>query len=103
MTTCANYPLENACSRRGAQMGRCDILPENTHETVKLSLVKLQWQDGDYDQGGAYWGQTPGTWIFRAVGDTKYDGITEVFVRATSREDAKKNILLKMPGARFYR
>jgi len=67
MTTCANYPLENACSRRGAQMGRCDFLPENPNETVK------------------------------------YDGITEVFVRATSREDAKKNILLKMPGARFYR
>lgn len=84
-------------------MGRYDQLPKNRHETVKLSLVKLDWEDGDYDKGGAYWGRTPGTWIFRGVGDAKYDGVVEVFVRAESREEAKKNILLKMPGAKFYR
>jgi len=84
-------------------MGRGDTLPENPHETVKLSLVRLQWIDGDYDKGGAYWGRTPGTWMFRAVGDTNDGIIAEMFVRATSREDAKKNILLKMPEARFYR
>ena len=104
MTTNATYPLRKACGPYGASMGRADTMPENPAAPVRLSLVRLRWVDGDYDAGGAYWGGVAGTWIYRALGDAD-DGetVAELYVRASSRDDAKRQILARVPGATFYR
>ena len=104
--------LTKAYSERGADMGRRNNIPD-ANEPVKLSLVKLKWYDGDYDEGGAYWGYTKGTNIYWAHGNSlcpsEYDASPlkfkdiDIFVRAVSRDDAKKQVRESMPRASFYR
>ena len=105
---------EKVCT--GSIMGRRDSLPDTREARAlpcKLRLVRLQWVDGDYDTGGAYWGCTrarsytrrlgaPLDFIFRAVGDVGEER-AEIFARATSRSEARAEILAKLPAARFYR
>lgn len=67
-------------------------------QPYKFHLIRLKWVDGDYDQGGAYWGNSGGTSIYWA-----YDDEVQVFVRAASRDRAKQQILEKAPQAKFYR
>jgi len=98
MTTSATYPLRSGCSKYGADMGRRDTVPETPAAPVRLSLVKMRLDCGGYDSGGAYWGWSPGTWIYRAVGDG-----AELFARASSREGAKSTVRRRVPGATFYR
>lgn len=92
----------------GSQMGRRDRLPSVVNGPIKMRLVQLRFVSGDYDKGGAYWGYTPGTAIYRGVssvvqhfGDSLH--YAELFVRANSRADAKAQVLAKLPGATFYR
>ncbi len=113
--------LSNGSSQYGAQMGRRNALPESAAARAtpcRLRLVRLKWIDGDYDQGGAYWGATritPGHWqtkgnaytpamdhVFRATGEIG-DECVEVFVRAVSREDAKAKVRESLSGAKFFR
>jgi hypothetical protein len=47
------YPVS---SRYGAPMGRQNQMPDPDDAPVKLRLCRARWVDGDYDQGGAYWG-----------------------------------------------
>ena len=105
MTTNATYPLRKVSSQYGAPMGRGDTLPDDRESAILLSLVRLPLEDGDYDRGGAYWGYSPSAGaIYRAVGER--DGeelVTEVFVRAKTRADARAQIVGMIPGARFYR
>lgn len=76
----------------GAPMGRrSDTAPLTGR--VHLARVRL---NGDYDNGGAYWGM--GAPLFVAWDD---EG-AEVYVRAADRNAAKAKIALA-PGARFYR
>jgi len=91
--------LSKVSSKYGAPMGRWNTLPENQSLSCKLHLEKLRWVDGDYDQGGAYWGH--GTDIYRAYGDVG-EVATEVFVRAANREEAKTLVRDHLPAARFY-
>lgn len=46
--------LEKVDCSRGAPMGRMNNIPK-IKNVGKLYLEKLQWVDGDYDHGGAYW------------------------------------------------
>ena len=83
----------------GAMMGRPTIVPENTTKPVKLHLHRVRLVDGDYDQGGAYWGGGFGLDpLFCAFGD----GV-QVFLRARHRTEAKAKIRHILPNARFYR
>jgi len=87
-------------------MGRPNTLPADRTESVKLSLRCLRWVDGDYDQGGAYWGQgrlDHPTSIYRAAGYTKFGDFVEVFVRAAWYQQAKDRVLEQLPMAHFYR
>lgn len=96
--------LPKAYSSRGAQMGRPNSLPENRNATGKLRLVRLKWVDGDYDEGGAYWGGGSGDWIYCATGNLDGEEFTTwVFVRASDREEAKDAVRSKVPNASFYR
>jgi hypothetical protein len=92
--------LESASSRRGAQVGRADVLPTNLNDPIKLRVEKLRWVDGDYDQFGAYWGGGGGTDIYCAWGEDG-DHQVLVFVRAATRTDAKHLVLQKLPKASF--
>lgn len=103
-----NYPkLENVNSPFGAPMGRRAYLPSDPNQPLKLSLRQLRWVDGDYDEGGAYWGGPgPGrAWsaIYRAVGYDSEGLLTELFTRAASRDAAKSAVREHLPNARFYR
>lgn len=90
----------------GAMMGRRDQLPQVRSAPGKLRLVRLRWCDGDYDEGGAYWGGGRGDFVYWAKGDLEGEEFTtEVFVRARSRDGAKKLIResVGLVNVRFYR
>ncbi len=86
-----NRMLPNASSYRGAQMGRMNRLDGGFKN---LYLQRLQWEDCDYDKGGAYWGNSrDGTCIWCA-----FDGNgTFVFVRAKSRKEAAEFVDDSLP------
>lgn len=97
----------------GSAMGRRNILPDDPSQPCKLSMIRLNWRDGDYDAGGAYWGRVPGDFIWWAsnradkAGGYHTDGapgcLIEVFVRAKTRQGAKVLVRDLLPGATFYR
>lgn len=93
--------LYNAISPRGASMGRPNNITEQSYP-VKFRMEKLRWVDGDYDQDGAYWGNSGGTDIYHAWGDAENEE-QEIFVRATNRQEAKNLVLKVFSQAKFYR
>ena len=92
-------PLPEASSARGAAMGRADTTSDRDYP-VQFEAERLQWVDGDYDQGGAYWGQNRGEYIFRFEGESG-DGLESMFVRARDIEEAKKQVLDRYANASF--
>ena len=83
---------------RGAKMGRRNTLPQDLNAPIKLQMVRLKWVDGDYDQGGAYWGCTGrGMHIYCAFAE----GV-QVFVQSYSRTNAKELVREKLPNAKFF-
>lgn len=50
------YQFSEVSSTFGAPMGRHSILPDDRNAPVTLSLERMTLVDGDYDNGGAYWG-----------------------------------------------
>jgi Zn-finger nucleic acid-binding protein len=90
---------------RGAQMGRPNRIPTDNKQPIKMTLRYVPFIDGDYDQGGAYWGSPAN--LYRAVsadvvafGDSLQ--LVEIFVRANSRKEAKANVRALLPNAKFY-
>lgn len=99
------YDDKNQWVCTGSQMGRPNWLPasfpagdypEGNNTTLKLRLTRLPFVDQCYDRWGAYWGAPATIWCGWV------DGI-RVFVRATSRAQAKLLVLNSLPNARFYR
>lgn len=92
--------LPNVSSHHGAPMGRRSEF-DSTDYPVKFRMQRLRWVDGDYDEGGAYWGYVSGDHIYWAVGldeDLKH----EVFIRAKSRGGAKTLLREDFPNATFF-
>lgn len=90
-------------TRYGAPMGRpsadprkWNILPD-THFRMYLQRVPLD--SGGYDRGGAYWGLGAPLYYF------EYEGLSDIsgYIRAGSRESAKKIIREEYPHAKFFR
>ena len=95
--------LSKGYSSYGADMGRRNVLPDDTDAPIKLHMQRLKWVDGDYDAGGAYWGNgRNGENIYWAHGEDAENQV-ELFVRASSRSGAKQLIRVTLPNARFYR
>ena len=113
----AVYPMDTS---RGAPMGRAsgvwtrpidgrgrfEMVPYYDDLPFKLHLQKVDLIDGVYDRGGAYWGSPSDLYV--AYCHAWISGIDRefelrYFVRAGSREDAKKLVLLEYPNAKFYR
>lgn len=95
-------PLTHASSPYGAQMGRPNAVPCVKTEAIKLTLRRLDWVDGDYDKGGAYWGNSGNGSMFRAYGWCASGIPVEIFVRGESRDDARATVKAILPNARFY-
>ncbi|WP_327211010.1 hypothetical protein [Rhizobium leguminosarum] len=99
--------LSEVGSRYGAQMGRSDNVVNKDHP-IKFEVARLEWVDGDYDQGGAYWGRTfednrtgrGSDYIFRFEGEAD-DEIEWMFVRAKTVAAAKAQVVATYPNATF--
>jgi len=90
-------PTPDVNCRYGAPMGRHTGPDYLDTAAGKLYLRRIPVNRGGYDAGGAYWG----------IGKPLYyvedqDGNSQ-FLRASSRDDAKRQISAKWEGARFYR
>lgn len=99
--------LTDVSSPRGAPMGRMNRLPSDEEPTAfaeRMYLRPLRWVDGDYDEGGAYWGRgsVPGECIWWAYSLSDEWGEVQVFVRAVGREQAKELVRVWLPLALFY-
>jgi hypothetical protein len=76
----SRYKLPNVSSKYGAPMGRH---ADGTGTRERCRLFYVPFVDGDYDQGGAYWGSPANLW---ACLDDDLDPIA--FVRAGDRAAA---------------
>ena len=76
----SSYKLPNVSSKYGAPMGRN---ADGTGTRERCRLFYVPFVDGDYDQGGAYWGSPANLW---ACLDDDLDPIA--FVRARDRAAA---------------
>lgn len=86
----------------GSRMGRADCLPDNRAATGKLRLQRLPFVDGCYDRWGAYWGAPANVWC--AWGDLDGEDLTtRLFLRADSRDEAKRKVREQLPGVTFHR
>lgn len=92
------------CSR-GAPMGRYAQYGEKI-APYKFRLYKVGLNSGGYDAGGAYWGH--GATLYCAASDEleingeRLEDAT-FYLRATSRDKAKQEVLAEFPNAKFYR
>lgn len=93
--------LTNVNSIRGAPMGRRDNVTEPDYP-VKFRLERMQMVDGDYDNGGAYWGGYPSDpmWTAWGMGEEEEQ---ELFLRAKTRDEAKALVRQIFPNCRFWR
>jgi hypothetical protein len=96
------YREDGSWQCTGAAMGRSNAIPDRT-ASPKLHLYRLAWVDGDYDQGGAYWGNSGHDGIYRAEGEAEgVDERYDIYVRSGSRDGAKELIREMVPQARFF-
>lgn len=93
--------LPNGSSMYGAQMGRSNSIPQDISTCKKLYLQRLKWVDGDYDEGGAYWGGMMGDYVYCAHGESETEQV-RIFVRGIDRTDAKEEVRIIVPHIKFY-
>lgn len=84
--------------KRGAALGRPDRPSLFPQVSRKFYLQRIRLDSGGYDSGGAYWGCDP-----RLYWATCPNGSIDFFFRARDRDAAKAEVLLRHPGARFFR
>jgi hypothetical protein len=75
--------LDKVDCSRGAPMGRRSVGDVNDCADGTISLFKVRL-NGDYDDGGAYWGGYPAKDLYCARFDSHY----VAFARAYSRHEA---------------
>jgi len=86
-------------------MGRPSEHSEHKGWSGRFHLQELPLVDYDYDKGGAYWGSgsLKSGWMYRAYCDTFPDNPVDLFIRATSRDAAKAQVLATYPNAVFFK
>jgi len=94
--------LSKVSCKYGAPMGRNESLPLNPQAKGKLQLAYVRFVYGCYDYGGAYWGMPAN--LYHSAGYLEGESeITELFVRAYSRNGAKELIKARFPNVSFFR
>lgn len=90
--------LSKAYSQYGASMGRRTVGRDSVAGAKpRLYVQRVRLDSGGYDSGGAYWGHGAALW---RISD---NDLFETYLRAATREAAKRKVLAEVPGARFYR
>lgn len=84
-----NELLTDVSSKYGAPMGRRNIADDPTAE---VRMFRVRFVDGDYDTGGAYWGN-PAFPLYAAIGDG-----FEWYSRASDIEAARSALANSFPG-----
>jgi len=80
-------------------MGRSEYGEAREVSDKRIHLFRVRLVDGDYDDGGAYWGGYPSKPLYCArTGD---DCTYRQFVRASSRKEAAQ--LLEIPDSKLMR
>jgi hypothetical protein len=96
------YKFSNVHRPYGAPMGRPDCYGDG-ESPCKLHLERVRLVDGDYDEGGAYWGGGSGASpLYVAYGEDASEQI-HIFVRASNREIAKTIVRSRRRNVRFFR
>ena len=93
----------NVSSCYGAPMGRVTTMHPSSD--ALLCVRKVDFYDGDYDKGGAYWGSGGGP-LYEAYGyESEENGgdFVYTFVRAASRVQALCKIRTDYPDVTFKR
>jgi hypothetical protein len=90
--------LSNVSSKYGAPMGRADRLPDDPLAPIDLQLARLPMVDGDYDEGGAYWGGPCDAGVMWCAWR---EGV-QVFCRAVDATRAQAKVRAVLPGAQFF-
>lgn len=82
---------------RGAALGRPSVHTEETFsDCIYLSRVRLN--AGGYDKNGTYFGHgLPLYWAVSALGEIDF------MLRAGSRADARRQVLVRYPNAKVFR
>jgi hypothetical protein len=91
----AHNPTPPVNCTYGAPMGRLSRASLDT--SARLYLRRVRLDSGGYDSGGAYWGIGAPLWVAM-----DQDGDC-IFLRASTRNAAKMQILKDMEDAQFYR
>lgn len=98
-------PLTKLSCKYGAPMGRRNLFHYPYDRPLKFSLATVRLNQGGYDSGGAYWGNSNKR-LYRAYAllETE-DGIeeTDYFFRAASRAEAKDHVRSIYKKATFFR
>lgn len=99
--------LSKVNTKYGAPMGRSGLPPDlfatrAEGEQARVRLARVRLDSGGYDSGGAYWGHGQPLFYANFYGEDMSGDIVECFLRADSREHAKK-ILLGFDSVKFYR
>jgi len=82
--------FESVPCKYGAPMGRDSFGDPRKVSDKRISLFRVRMVDGDYDDGGAYWGGYPGLPLYCArTGD---DSSYLDFARANSRKEAAEKM-----------
>lgn len=96
--------------KRGAEMGRPSIhlvQKEGTEDvpyTDRLYLRRVRLDSGGYDSNGTYFGVgNPLYWVANEDGTIDYMLRASITRSASVREDAKMQVRIHYPSARFYR
>lgn len=88
----------------GAPMGRREYREIPADMQVKFYLQYVPFVDGAYDRGGAYWGCPANLYTAYACIEMEGEQLeTRLFIRANSRDDAKRQVLEEYELAQFYR
>ena len=87
----------------GATMGRANCIPPDIDTVRKVHVERVKPCDGgDYDKGGAYWGNLSGNPLFCIWGESETE-VATLYVRAKDREQAKYEAKRRFANAKFYR
>ncbi len=97
--------LPDVDCKYGAPMGRTTLWPTDRNAPIKLHLRKMRLIGGGcYDVGSVYWGGPAD--IYVAWGYDRENSeqfMVRLTTRADNRAEAKENIQLDLPNAKFYR
>lgn len=101
------FSYSKAYSIYGASMGRREERLGDTELPARFRIERVPARDGgDYDPGGAYWGNLNGNplYVCWTYHETEHGPeYATHFVRARSREHVKEHVRKLYPNARFYR